>query len=577
MKFWSILIVTLLLAVNGAAQLKLVEGSFEQISNLDADNPNEWGDIDAHLLTREDRTDENGVKNALIKLKVDKISREDMKELSFITDQGIACKWIHPEDTPGEMWLLVTGMTTDFKVMHPIFGESNSMTLKLKGLCSYTLKLTNNETTTLTVLSEPEGANIYLDGNWMGHANGDGCVMKQVTFGEHTLKAVLDGVEDEMQISVSEASQRSYKLEVYKERTFSIHTDPQGAAILVDGKEVGVSPLTLPLKLKFHTVEARKDGEYSKVEKVFDEQMPNTLTLTVKKHKNIQIAAMRSGGDVEASVHVDDRMVGYTPHTTDLEYGRHDLVVTYGSKVKRKTIRVNDGSPTYYRFKFPARKNFTWPWDKDYKVRPVGLSMAYVQKTLMQSWDDIDNYEDPSDFFGEDNAISGIQAGLLFQPQFKYGFGMSFGLYYEYYWDKSEDQLVEDEWYGNYTAYMRYKEHSLYIPIGLEYRLVLAENFSLFVNGGFGFDIGLGGAVEAYEVGADEEPFYKNEDIYGEEFINQKRFNVSYEYGGGIQIFGLQMAFKKSVGLLQHSREDGYSLKVEKPMMISLSYVFGGD
>ena len=56
------------------AQLQLVEGSFRQTSNTDQANPSDWGDLDAQLLSREDRTDENGVKNALIKLNSENLS-----------------------------------------------------------------------------------------------------------------------------------------------------------------------------------------------------------------------------------------------------------------------------------------------------------------------------------------------------------------------------------------------------------------------------------------------------------------------------------------------------------------------
>ena len=107
-----ILFLMSVLALPAYGQLKLVQESFKQISNTDAANPNEWGDIDAQLLTRDDRTDENGVKNALLKLKVDKITQEDMEKLEFIADQGIFVKWIQQGNTPGEMWLLVTGMNT---------------------------------------------------------------------------------------------------------------------------------------------------------------------------------------------------------------------------------------------------------------------------------------------------------------------------------------------------------------------------------------------------------------------------------------------------------------------------------
>ena len=557
-----------------SAQLQLVPGSFKQISNLDASNPNEWGDIDAHLLTREDKTDENGVKNALLKLKVDKISSEDMSELRFVPDQGVYVRWTQQGQTPGEMWLLITGIETSFKVVHPIFGESNTMQLDLKGLCSYELKLTNNETTTLTILSEPEGANIYLDGNWMGNATTDGCILKQVSFGQHRLKARLDGIEDSLTINVSEASQRSYKLEVYKQRDFIISSDPEGAVISIDGQQVGVAPLTVPLKLKYHLIEANLKGQYDKYEAKFDENMPNTINLTVVKHKPVQIAAVQAGRNITAQVHIDDQIVGLTPHTADIAYGTHQLIVSYGSKSKEKRIKVNDGSPTYYRFKFSTRNNFTWPWEKEYKVRPVGLSVGFVKKEYRITSDESDgHYSFSSDFWGEGSFIPGIQAGILIQPQFKYGFGLSTGLFYEYYWDKSNDATDE---YG--TFYSKFQEHSLYLPIKLEYRLVLAENFSLFVNGGISMDIGMAGSVGQFDEG-ESEPFYQDDHIYASDDwpAAPKRFNFSYEFGGGLQVYGVQLSFFVAKGLLDHSRQDGFSMKVNKPMMINLAYVFGGD
>ena len=575
MRKYIYLILLMLLAIPAQGQLKLVPESFKQISNLDAANPKEWGDIDAHLLRREDKTDDNGVNNALLKLNVDKISREDMDKLEFMVDQGVFVRWIQQDNTPGQMWLLITGIRTGFKVVHPIFGESNSMELNLKGLCSYTLDLTNNETTTLTILSEPEGANIYLDGQWMGNAAGEGCILKQVTFGKHQLRAKLDNVKDELDIDVSEASQRSYKLEVYKERTFTINTDPEGAAVYVDGQQVGTAPLTLPLKLKYHLVEARLKGQYDRFEAKFDEDMPNTINLNVVKHKPVQIAATQAGRDIATSVHVDDRLLGTTPHTADLAYGSHDLLVTYGSKTKKKSIKVNDNSPTYYSFKFSTKNNFTWPWEKEYTVRPVGLSVGFVEKTwAMRSTEEgTENMTDyKSDFWGEDKFIPGIQAGLRIQPQFKYGFGLSTGLFYEYYWDKSDEMTDE---YGTYTA--MYAEHSLYIPIDLEYRITLAKNVALFVNGGFGMDIGLAGSITATNEGEDE-PYYEDKSIYNsDEWTTQKRFNLSYEFGGGVQVYGVQVSFNVAKGLLNHSNQDGISMKVNKPMMISVAYVFSGN
>lgn len=565
-----------LLMLPAHAQLKLVPESFKQISNLDAANPKEWGDIDAHLLKREDKTDENGVNNALLKLNIDKISKEDMADLEFICDQGVFVKWIQQDNTPGQMWLLVTGIQTSFKAVHPIFGESNSLVLDLKGLCSYTLNLTNNETTTLTILSEPEGANIYLDGQWMGNATNKGCILKQVSFGKHTLRAELDNVVDHLDIDVSEASQRSYKLEVYKKRDFTIHSDPKGATVYVDGEQVGVAPITLPLKLKYHLIEAKMGEQYDRFEAKFDEKTANTINLNVVKHKKVQVAAIRAGREISANVHVDNQFAGTTPHTVDLPYGSHELLVSYGAKTKKKSVKVSDKSPTYYRFKFSTKNSFTWPWEKDYQVRPVGLSVGFVEKTwVMKSTESgTENIADvKTDFFGDGKFIPGIQAGLRVQPQFKYGFGLNTGLFYEYYWDKGE--MVDADNSSIYYA-GKYQEHSIYLPIDLEYRITLAENVSLFINGGLGMDIGIAGSITAKDDG-DDEPFFEETAIYdNSEFNTPKRFNLSYEFGGGFQIYGVQVSFNVAKGLLEHSNMEGISMKVNKPMMIAVSYVFSG-
>lgn len=569
-----ILFLMSVLALPAYGQLKLVQESFKQISNTDAANPNEWGDIDAQLLTRDDRTDENGVKNALLKLKVDKITQEDMERLEFIADQGIFVKWIQQGNTPGEMWLLVTGMNTSFMVRHPIFGESNSVHLNLKGLCSYEMELTNNETTTLTILSEPVGANIYLDGNWMGYAGEDGCIIRQVSFGKHRLTASLDEVTDELDIEVSEGSQRSYKLEVFKERTFTINSDPAGAAILVDGENVGTSPVTIPLKLKYHKIEAQLAGQYDKFEALFDENMSNTINLTVVKHKQVQIAAMQSGRNISASVHIDDQVVGVTPHTADIPYGQHDLLVSYYSKTKKKRIKVDDDSPTYYRFKFKAGNSFTWPWEKDYNVRPVGLSLAFVQKTWQVTTKNEGGGENHTkvDFWDEGKTVPGIQAGLRIQPHFGLGFGLSSGLFYEYYWDKSEDMTDE---YGTYHGL--YQEHVLYVPLCLEYRLFLGENFSLFVNGGISMDVSMASHVKLFNEG-ETEAYYTDSELYDAYDISPRRFNLYYEFGGGLQIYGLQLSFNTAKALLSRAGEqENVSVKINKPMMVSIAYVFGGE
>lgn len=577
MKYFYLFVILFVCGISVNAQLQLVPNSFQQVSNLDEADPNKWKDTDSHLLTKQEKYDNNGVANALVKLKVDRISQDDLQELNFLVDQGVECVWIRQGQTPGEMWLLISGVTTAFSVRHPNFGESNQMQLDLKGERTYVLNLTNGQTTTLTINSNPINANVYLDGDWKGKTTDNGLNLSKVSFGKHQLRVVLDNVSKNEEIEVSDGSLRSYSFDVNKERDFEITSDPVGAVIYVDGMSTGkVTPATIRLSLTHHKIEVRKDGEFQHLTELFTEDMPNTLpVLVVRKHKKIQIAAQSRGADVSASVHIDKELVGTTTHTEEISYGKHELMVTYNNKQKVKSIKVNDNSDTYYRFKFSSRNNFTWPWEKEYEIYPVGLSVGYIQKEYAFKYKE--GGEDKSDFWGEDKFMHGIQAGIRFQPMFKYGFGLSLGLFYEYYFDKSEDTPVEDD-YGNFNAYGKYDEHSLAIPLNLEYRIPLSETFSIFINGGIGVDIGLAGKISLFDTSDDSEPYYTDKKIYNSDtFATQKRFNISYMLGGGLQFKCVQLSFNMSRGLLNHSSDEAYTMKVNKPMMLSLSYVFNGN
>ncbi|MDR1811029.1 MAG: hypothetical protein LBR34_11630 [Prevotella sp.] len=63
--------------------------------------------------------------------------------------------------------------------------------------------------------------------------------------------------------------------------------------------------------------------------------------------------------------------------------------------------------------------------------------------------------------FEETSGQNGLQAGVCFEPLFKYSFGLSTGLFYEYY------QSTSDTYDGNYTdgSGMIFIDRKLYIRI----------------------------------------------------------------------------------------------------------------
>ena len=60
--------------------------------------------------------------------------------------------------------------------------------------------------------------------------------------------------------------------------------------------------------------------------------------------------------------------------------------------------------------------------------------MGYVQKQWVYDFGDT---KEKVDVFGEDKYTNGVQFGVRIDPQFRYGFGINTGLYYEYYFDTS--------------------------------------------------------------------------------------------------------------------------------------------
>lgn len=166
-----------------------------------------------------------------------------------------------------------------------------------------------------------------------------------------------------------------------------------------------------------------------------------------------------------------------------------------------------------------------------------------------------------------------LQAGIRIEPLFNYGFGLNTGLFYEYYYSKSNTYNTTDD-YGNYDYKGTVQEHVLSLPVHLEYRLHFSESFQLFFYGGIGLDYGLSAKIDLKEEGADE-PYYSTSDVYKSEISpDWKRFNASLEYGGGIRFKAIQLNVGASKGIVNMSSTDEYNVKQNKNIYASLSYLF---
>lgn len=202
--------------------------------------------------------------------------------------------------------------------------------------------------------------------------------------------------------------------------------------------------------------------------------------------------------------------------------------------------------------------------------RYLGVSAGYVSKRWVY---DEDQKVTKYGFWDEDDHINGFQFGVRFEPLFKYGFGLNTGLFWEYYYSKGKTKSVEEE-DGIFRYYPVFSEHSLYMPVHLEYRFYFSKEVSLFVYGGLGMDIGLEAEVQEFEPGEDE-PYYTTRKLYGNEDFEfyAKRFNLSFDFGGGFRVRNGQLNLGFSRGLLDPSPYKELSIRQNKNFMVSFSWM----
>lgn len=191
----------------------------------------------------------------------------------------------------------------------------------------------------------------------------------------------------------------------------------------------------------------------------------------------------------------------------------------------------------------------------------VGFSAGYVQKQWVYDFDDS---KEKVDIFGEDKYTNGLQFGIRVDPQFGYGFGINTGLFYEYYFDKSDD-MYDDGVEYHFTA----EEHCLYMPIHLKYSLNFSKWFQLAFYGGIGLDYGLSGKIYLRCEGET----YDSISLYDADY-DIKHFNTSLEYGMAVRSSRFQLNLTMSQGLVNMTSSDEYKVKQSKLMSISVSVYF---
>ncbi len=135
---------------------------------------------------------------------------------------------------------------------------------------------------------------------------------------------------------------------VVREGTIILHSTPQGAAVYVDGKHYGSTPLTITATLGRHNVRVEKEG-YKAAETVLTIDRPDAGQVSVsleaqpvaKATPKPTFRLLVSSNAIGADVFVDGTRRGPAPLSVVLEAGTHTVkVAPEGKTPKEETVTV---------------------------------------------------------------------------------------------------------------------------------------------------------------------------------------------------------------------------------------------
>jgi hypothetical protein len=224
-------------------------------------------------------------------------------------------------------------------------GESRSITLTLLP-----------RKATLNIFTNPVGASIYVDGNYVGTTRSTGLSV-QVDPGTHTIIATMSGYQDTT-VTVNVGSGEIKRVDItlppiIRTGFLLIYTNPTNASIYVDGRYVGVAgPTGLRVEVDANVVHrvvaSLPDYEDASVEVQVAPNETRTVNLTLEPIVKVGTVSINSSPS-NALVYINGYLKGITPLRLDLEYGTYQLVVLKGGyyaevltlNVDRKSVSVN--------------------------------------------------------------------------------------------------------------------------------------------------------------------------------------------------------------------------------------------
>ena len=209
---------------------------------------------------------------------------------------------------------------TRFYIQSPDFGQSNEVTLNLEGDKEYEMEARLNQTYSIVVNSNFEGAAVYIDGQYKGVTNNNfQLTVKDVTPGDHMLKVVYGGAQPEQKINVHRSSisfRQNINIAAAKPQHIVFKLSPADAVLEIDDVMLygtvdngGYVERRLKSGSYDYTVTAPNYHPYKGTIVVRDSKIVEEITL------NPSYGFLQVSGDnlADASIYINNRYIGKMP------------------------------------------------------------------------------------------------------------------------------------------------------------------------------------------------------------------------------------------------------------------------
>ena len=309
-----ILVLLIFVTLDSFAQLKVKEGSFKKVENC---------------VILDKRYDDNNNPMALIRIYTENILPEQKRDFFFDSDFGTNLEPSIAES--GEIELYATYTVKKIKLTHNFFSPLDIVIpFDLEGNACYELILqgpgqqptptpTQQKKYHLIVKADQADATIYIDGTAMNFGEASKLVDEGTT---HTYKIECDMYHAETgSVTVNEKTVINKTLRPAF-GYINISTSPeQGAKVSVDGKYIGVSPITTDkLASGTHTVRVMKEM-YKMKEQSFTVNDGQTTNANITMTANFVNVTVNT--DSQSDIYVDEEYKGKGRWTGRLSDGSH--------------------------------------------------------------------------------------------------------------------------------------------------------------------------------------------------------------------------------------------------------------